>query len=254
MQALAVPAKHGLAWIVGGYRLFAKGPPVLVLLIFGYLTVLGVSNILPILGPLAVVVVTPAFLVGLMTACRALEQGEAAELKGLFSGIGANFPVLLRLGLAFLTATVAILAITALIDDGNLMRMGVPEPGSAEDFLADDRLVLALNVASMLFFPVLIVFLFASMLAAWHGVEALKSLFFSCFAGLRNIRAFLVYALVLFALNSFLPAVIFVLATAIFGKSGAVTAIIVLLPLSFVLLAAMLASVYVSYRDIFRDD
>jgi hypothetical protein len=254
MQALQVPAKHGFAWIVEGYRLFARSPLLLVMLILGYMFILVASNIVPVVGPLAVVLVTPAFLAGLMAACRALEQGQAAEMKNLFAGFGTNFPTLLRLGVAFLAAAVAILAITALVDGGKLMQLGLPGAEPAEDFVVDDKLIWALNLASLLFFPVLIVFFFASMLAAWHGIPALKGLFFSCFAGVRNIRAFLLYALLLLVLNSLVPALIFALLVTLFDAQGATFALVVLMPASFVLMAIMLASVYAGYRDIFRDN
>jgi hypothetical protein len=254
MQALAVPAKHGFAWIVDGYRLFTKSPLLLVMLVCSYSFIMVASNIVPVVGPLAVVVLTPAFLAGLMAACRALEQGRAAEFRNLFAGFSTNFPALLRLGLAFLATAASILALTSLIDGGNLMRMGLPAPASNGEFVVDDKLILALNVASLLFFPVAIVFFFASMLAAWHGVPAVKGLFFSIFAGVRNIRAFLLYAVLLLALNSILPALIFTMAVALFGETGATLAVIVLMPVSFILLAVMLASIYVVYRDIFRDD
>src|SRR5271155_3413131 len=98
MQAQKVPAKHGLNWVADGYRLFAKSPLLLTLLIFGYFFILVASTVLPIVGPLAALVLVPTFSVGLMVACRSLDVGQWVEWKQLFAGFHSNFPELLRLG------------------------------------------------------------------------------------------------------------------------------------------------------------
>lgn len=254
MQALQVPAKNGLAWIVDGYRLFAKSPLFLVALIFGYTFIMVASNIVPVLGPLVATVLIPTFSVGLMAACRALELDQAIEWKQLFAGFKSNFPALLRLGFAYLGSTVAILAVSALVDGGTLMKMmllGTQPPG---DMAEDGSLMWAIELASILFIPVMMGFWFAPMLAAWHRLPALKSLFFSYFACARNLRAFLVYGLVTTVLVAILPAVVVSLFSALLSTLGAKLAVIVLMPLFFVSIATLFASFYVSYRDIFRDE
>jgi hypothetical protein len=254
MRALRLPAIRGLAWITEGYRLFAKSPLLLVLLILTYWFLMIASNVVPVLGPLVATALIPTFSVGLMVACRALDRGEAAEMNQLFAGFRTNFPVLLRLGLTYLVSTMAILAISALFDGGTLMKMMLLGVHPAADFADDDGLLLATEVALLLFVPVLMGFWFAPMLAAWHGVPAFKSLFFSYFACLRNLRAFLVYGVVLAILSIAVPAVVFAVLAAILQTQGAKLAVIVVMPFFFVLVATVFASFYTSYRDIFRDD
>jgi hypothetical protein len=253
MRALRLPAIRGLAWITEGYRLFAKSPLLLVLLILAYWFLMLGSNVIPILGPLAATALIPTFSVGLMVACRALDRGEAAEMNQLFTGFRSNFPALLRLGLAYLVSTVAILAISALFDGGTLMKMMLLGVHPAADFGDDDGLLLATEVAMLLFVPVLMGFWFAPMLAAWHGMPAFKSIFFSYFACLHNVRAFLIYGAVLATLAIVVPAVLFALLAAILQSPGVKFAVIVVMPFFLVLVATVFASFYTSYRDIFRE-
>jgi hypothetical protein len=252
MQALQLPAKRGLIWIVDGYRLFAKKPLLLLLLIFGYIFILMASKIVPVLGPLVATILIPTFSVGLMAACRELEEGHDVEFNQLFVGFRSNFPALLRLGIAYLVSTNVILAVSALVDGGTLMRMivlGTPPP---EGIAEENDLLWAIEVASILLVPVTMGFWFAPMLSAWHRMPALKSLFFSYFACLRNMRAFAVYGLVIVALLTALLEILSLFAT-LLSAFGAKLAVIVVMPLFFVLMATMFASFYVSYRDIFRD-
>ena len=253
MQTLRLPAKRGLAWVVEGYRLFAKSPLLLVLLILSYWFLMVASNIVPVLGPIIATILIPTFSVGLMVACRALEQDKAIEFNQLFAGFKTNFPALLRLGIVYLVATVLILAVSALIDGGALMKAMLLGAKPAEDAVEEDRLLWAIEVSAVLFIPVLMGFWFAPVLAAWHRMPAFKSLFFSYFACLHNVRAFLVYGAVLVVLTAIFPVAIFALFAALLKTVGARLAIIVLMPVFFVLIATLFASFYVSYRDIFQD-
>lgn len=254
MQALQVPAKHGVAWIVDGYRLFAKSPLLLAALIFGYSFIMVASNIVPVVGPLVATILIPTFSVGLMAGCKALEMDRAIELNQLFAGFKSNFPALFRLGLAYLGSTVAILAVSALVDGGTLMKMMLFGTQPPEDVVKDSNFLWAIEVASILFIPVMMGFWFAPMLAAWHRLPALKSLFFSYFACARNVRAFMVYGAVAVVMLAVLPAVILTVFAALLNAVGAKLAVIVLMPLFLVAIATLFASFYVSYRDIFRDD
>jgi hypothetical protein len=252
MRAAQLPAKRGLAWIIEGYRLFTRSPLLLVLLIFTYWFLMVASNIIPVVGPLIATVLIPTFSVGLMAACRALDQGKAVEMGQLFAGFRDNFPALLRLGFVYLASTVAILAASALVDGGTLMQMMLFGTRPPEDEAADERLLWAIELAAVLFIPVLMAFWFAPVLAAWHRMPAFKSLFFSFFACARNLRAFLVYGAVLVALTAVLPVAVVALFAAILKTAGVKLAIIVLMPVFFVLVATLFASFYVGYRDIFQ--
>jgi hypothetical protein len=250
MQAQKVPATHGLNWVADGYRLFAKSPLLLTLLVFGYFFLLVASTVLPLIGPLAGFVLVPTFSVGLMVACRTLDAGQTVEWKQLFAGFHLNFPVLLRLGFVYLSSMSAILLISSLLDGGMLMKMtlfGIPPP---TDTLLDDDLAQARALTLVLSIPVFMGFWFAPVLAAWHRLPAMKSLFFSYFACARNLSALLLFSLVLVAVVMAMS-VLYVLLDNLAGDRLAEA---MTLPVFLMLTAVLCASVYASYRDIFRDD
>jgi hypothetical protein len=250
MQAQKVPATHGLNWVADGYRLFAKSPLLLTLLVFGYFFILVASTVLPIVGPLAALILVPTFSVGLMVACRSLDVGHAVEWKQLFAGFHLNFPVLLRLGFVYLASMASILLVSSLLDGGMLMKMtllGIPPP--VDNFL-DDDLARARALTLVLSVPVVMGFWFAPVLAAWHRLPATKSLFFSYFACARNLSALLVFVLALMG-TALALRLLYALLDSLAGEALAEA---MSMPVLLILTAVLCASVYASYRDIFRDD
>jgi hypothetical protein len=250
MQAQKVPAKHGLNWVADGYRLFAKSPLLLTLLVFGYFFILVASTVVPVVGPLAALVLVPTFSVGLMVACRTLDSGDAVEWKQLFAGFHLNFPVLLRLGFVYLSSMAAVLLASSLLDGGMLMKMtlfGIPPP---TDIDLDDDLARARALTLVLSIPVVMGFWFAPVLVAWHRLPAMQSLFFSYFACARNLSALLLFTLVLMG-GVLAMSVLYVLLDSLAGDALAEA---MSLPVFLMLTAVLCASIYASYRDIFRDD
>jgi hypothetical protein len=95
-------------------------------------------------------------------------------------------------------------------------------------------------------------FWFAPLLTAWDGVSAGKSLFFSFVASWRNWRAFVAYGLVLGLVGAVLPGLILIIAGFISGSLVSILSVALRMLLIFVLAPTMVASVYLSYRDVFE--
>ena len=107
-------------------------------------------------------------------------------------------------------------------------------------FFAEGVLLLILGVAAV----------FAPLLAGWHDLPPLKSLFFSLVAALRNWRAFLIYALTLLAII-FIPVLLSQLAMQVSETFGQIMSKAVEILMLMLILPIILAGSYVSYRDIF---
>jgi hypothetical protein len=107
-----------------------------------------------------------------------------------------------------------------------------------------------LALAGALYAPVMMLFWFAPLLAAWHGVPPAKALFFSLAGCLMNWRAFLVYGALSAALIVAAP---YLLVSALMLISGGLNPKDpeVLLPFMLVLLPPFYGSFYASYRDVF---
>ncbi len=111
------------------------------------------------------------------------------------------------------------------------------------------QLYYALLIGALLYTPIAMMFWFAPLLAAWHGVPPVKAMFFSWTACWRNRGAFFTYV-VLFAV--LLVAIPFFLET-IFSAFGAETVLSFLVtPYSLLMLAILYCSFYATYRGCFN--
>lgn len=245
MQARTLPARHGALWLHGGYTLFRRNPALLAALTFGYLLVVLLLNALPFIGPVALAVVLPALTAMLGNGCHAVERRHPPTMAELTRGIEARSRDLARLGMLNLGASLLlILASLALGLDLTI------EPGMDQARAADllRRFAALMLIAS----PVLAAFWFAPLLTLWNGVTATKSAFFSFVAAWRNWRAFAVYALAVGGLMMLVPATLLVLAGLFSNQAVELLAVLLRAALVFVLAPTLVASIYLSYRDVFH--
>lgn len=251
MQALKLPARHGKTWLLDGFRIVARSRLLLSLLILGYWMAMALINAIPWLGQVVAAILIPVFSVGLMNACRTIDQGSASPPQLLFSGFHANLRTLLLLGALYALLHALILGVSAVFDGGVLFRILILGERPPADVLQDDAVIAAAQLALLLFLPLLMAFWYAPMLAAWHGLSVAKSLFFSWIACARNWRAFLVYLLSLIIFGAMLPGVLLALLSLLFGLDGALFSAVTMVFVALVLAPALYASFYVSYRDVF---
>jgi hypothetical protein len=249
MQARIVAAGRGARWLADGWRLFAAAPFAWLGLIGGYYLLVMIASLIPLLGFVAVAVTTPAFSVGFMAIARAASRRARPEAGLLFDGFRHELRSQLVLGAVYFALAGLVFAAVALIDDGTLRALAsakrVREAGE------DPSGVLApLALAGALYAPVMMLFWFAPLLAAWHGVPPAKALFFSLAGCLMNWRAFLVYGALSAALIVAAP---YLLVSALMLISGGLNPKDpeVLLPFMLVLLPPFYGSFYASYRDVF---
>ena len=251
MQALTLPAAHGWRWLTDGFRLFRKNHLLLTFLVVSYWMLMALVNVIPLVGTIATTLCIPAFSVSLMNACRNIDRGLPLGPQLLFSGFERNLRSLITLGAIYLAVTVAILAVSAIADDGALMQLMLAGEKPDEQAVSSGSLLLATQIALLLLCPLIMAYWYAPVLAGWHGLSPGKALFFSFVACLRNWRAFLVYSLAVMLAVTVLPAVLLgVLATLLPDGAGLLT-ILVTVAIILVLAPTLFASFYVSYRDVF---
>lgn len=256
MQARVLPAIRGLAWVTEGFGLFRVAPLAWLALVFGYWMAMTLISYVPVIGVVVASILVPGLSVGFMAASRAAERRGPVQLSSLAAGFRQHVGAQLALGAVYFAAVATLLAATALADGGALASwISTGERPAAEAFASDD-FIAALAISAMLYFPVMMAFWFAPVLVAWHGLSALKALFFSFFASLINWRAFLVYgagtSMVLFVL----PSALVLGAMFVTGGKARVALLSVMFPFLLTLLPTLFASFYASYRDVFgaRDE
>lgn len=254
MEIRQVKAAQGWRWIKQGYGLFRKYPLMWINLILLYYFLMGISNVLPVVGGALMTLLLPVFSVGFLMGAKAVENGDELEIKHLFAGFKKDhLSPYITLGGIYLVSTILIFGVASLIDGGTLMRMALFGEHPANDITSDPKFLAALELALILFVPLLMAYWFAPALIAFKNAKPLESLLTSLRACLRNFLPFTIYSLILFALGSIVPGVIAGLLSMLLRVNPIATTWIVFIPVLIVLLPTTFASFYTSYRDIFED-
>lgn len=251
MQIHTLPAMTGWRWVTGGFRLLRRQPVALLALTFLNIVLLSVSSVVPLIGPMLPMVLSPVLAVGLMHGMRCADGGGMPTPWMLFEGFrvagGRAWKPLLLLGVLNAAATLGALALAALADGGTLLELAAgPAPPDAAPPVGDS-LVMAVLVFLLAYTPVQIAFWYAPLFVAWHGIGVGKALFFSYIAVLRNLRAFVVYSAGWFALALVVSLAIQALVVALQGSALLLSWVIS--PLSLIALAALYCSFWPTYRD-----
>ncbi len=246
MQARRLPARHGLLWLLAGFRLFRANPPLLTALTLSYLFLVVTVNLLPLVGPFLVPLALPALVVVLANGCRAVERGGGTGSIALTYGIRQNRVALVRLGGLQLLGSMLIVAASMVMEGG---RLSLPGAGQSVD---EEEMLAAMARLLVVALPVITAFWFAPLLTAWDGVTPAKSVFFSFVASWRNWQAFAVYGLAVATVAIAIPGLLLIVADAIAKTLLDVLSVALKMVLVFVMLPTMMASVYVSYQDVFH--
>ena len=250
MQASVLPARNGWRWLVEGFALFRRNPPLIGLVVVGYWILLAVCGLFSLPGIVAAAIVTPALSVGVAQACRNVEEGRKALPGVLFAGFRGPARPLLLLGTAYFLATLVVLGLTAVVDGGALFRLRL-DLMPFREALAAPGIGTAVELAVVLTLPVMFAFWYAPLLVAWHGQPLFKAVFFSFVACLRNWRAFLVHVLGVFAIALLLPGLLIRFASLLLPGAADLLLALMTLPALFIIAPTLFASFYVSYRDVF---
>jgi hypothetical protein len=247
-----VPARSGWSWLVKGFSLFRKNPPMWLFLVFTYWLAVALLGQIRYLGPAASTVLLPPFSVSFMIMCAVLDRGGMLRPALLVSGFRSGPSTLILLGVLYLLSIVAVLGVASLADAGALLRWIVSGQEPPEDIVNDGSFLRAMLLAILTSTPVLMAFWFAPVLAAWNRIGAAQSLFYSFFAVWRNWRAFLVYGAALLLAGVLFTTVLTVLAVAMQETIQLLRSFALIFTL--LTLPTLFASFYASYRDIFPEN
>lgn len=249
--ARIVAAGRGARWLGEGWRLFRAAPLSWIVLVFAYWLLMNLLVLVPFAGLVVAPILVPAFSVSFMVAGRTAAHGGPVGLDTLFSGFREQLPRLLALGAVYLVCLALVLGATALFDGGNLVHAMLGTQPAADAKVQPGAVIGALLVAVALYGPVMMMFWFAPVLVAWHGVGVAKALFFSFLACLLNWRPFLAYGAVAILMTVVAPSFALSGLLLLTGGTLPVSLESFVYALMLVMMPTLLASFYVSYRDVF---
>jgi len=232
VEARSVDAGRGTGWWSDGWALFTKSAGMWIVLGLIMLVIFIVLSVIPVLGSLAVSLLSPVFIGGWMIAARKAESGGAPDVNDLFSGFKDKLTPLLVLGALLLAAMVVIGLVIGALGFGAVVGMMSGMHSSVGGIMAAAGAgMLALFIGLALGFVVAMALWFAPALVVFRNVAPVDALKASFAASLKNIVPLLIYGLIYI--------VAAIVASIPFGLGW-----IVLVPVS-------LLTVYLSYKDVF---
>ena len=241
-----LPARAGWLWVQQGFGLFRQQPGSLFTLFLAYLFLMLLVSVLPLLGQVAQVVLMPVFSIAFMQASLAIEQKQRIRPKLLFSGfVKPALPALLGLGGLYLLAGLLAIGASALADGGMFWKLASGQIDPKAELAQSANIGAGFLIAALVYIPAAMAFFFAAPLIFWKHMSLGKALFFSFFATIKALKAFIVFGLSWFAICMLVSQLVML----VFGLSE--TAVMVMLPLWITMMVILQGSFYSAYRQIF---
>jgi len=191
MKLSLVPAMAGLEWVRLGVRTFWRRPLPLTALFFAMTLVLSLLSHLPLIGTPVALALLPTVTQIMMLAAVTVHQGHPPSWH---LGGRRLWPLLL-LGLLYALCFFTVMALSSLMDGGQFALTYLGEQEITTEMAQSDEFRRAAGLALLLLLPLSITFWHAPGLVYWLDTPPIKALFFSLVACVRNVRAFVVYAL-----------------------------------------------------------
>lgn len=234
IEPVSVSIGRGGGWLIDGLSFFSRdwlswiGLAVLLIALTLVASAIPIANII-------MPVLTPVFVGGLMLACREQDEGGEITVAALFSGFSSHAGQLALLGLVYLLSNIAILMLVIVLifiilgGADAFSQLSTENPELVLEHAVN--ILLAALVGLALYLPVLMALWFAPALVVLKNASAMQAMKASLKGCLLNVLPFLTY-----------------------GVLGMLLMIMATLPFLLgwlVLLPVIIASVYVSYREIF---
>ncbi len=228
-----VSAGHGWAWIVKGWWYFKQAPIAWILVLVVWFLLAMVVSLVPLLGAIAVNLLTPVITGGLMYGCREQDEGGDFAISHMFAGFSNNAGQLVLVGLFYFLLMMLIGGGIMVIFVGSigLGAMATQDPEAMAMTFLTPGFITAMLVAFLLFVPVIMAYLFAPALVILNDLNAFSAMKLSFVGSLKNTLPLTVYGLVaiVFMIIGFIP----------FGLG-----LLVVFPI-------LTAAIYSAYRDIY---
>ncbi len=192
MDAGRVEINQVVGWYRAGWALFKQNPPIWVLFTLTWLALALILLPLPLFGPIAWWVITPALYGGYLIAARELEQGRTPVLRHLFQGVleGGKRARLLTIGVITLAAYVVLFMV---LMAGSQMGAGPVDPGHVTSLAEWLNWFLRILLGAMVCGLSAMGVIYASPLVLFtpiEGIEAVMTSFEACWSNWRVILVF----------------------------------------------------------------
>ncbi|RRH91298.1 hypothetical protein EH244_03495 [Variovorax beijingensis] len=271
MKLHIVPARTGAVWVRLGLKTFWRQPLAFISLFFLLMALISTVSLLPLVGSVLAPILLPFMTLGLMVATSVAytDNAEGAGIAGhaqrptgsaMFVAVAAamrtEWRSLVKLGVISAAYFVVAVLLTSFIDGGELARAYLLDDMPSAETIASSDFQVARMFLMCLNLPLSLAMWHAPALVHWHGVEPVKSIFFSVVALFRNFGAYALFVLAWFGVFLLAGIGMGLIATVLVGvgaaAGGAALVGNVLIVGSALVLAAMsLSSTWFTFRDSF---
>ncbi|MFB1488789.1 MULTISPECIES: BPSS1780 family membrane protein [unclassified Thiocapsa] len=231
------PVGHGLLWITEAWQLFKSQPGAWIGAVVLFYIILILVSIVPLIGSLAVTILTPMLSAGLVIgAHRQYREGRFA-ISHLFAGVSESPGPLALVGVVYLLLAIGIVIIAGALfaavfaSMGSRLDLSMMDPNDMAMVFTNPMILLPVLVAMLLGIPLAMAMFFAPSLVALDQVPVLKAFGLSFSGCLKNILPFLIYGLIAMVL-------------VILGSLPLMLGLLVVMPV-------LTIAIYTAYRDIF---
>lgn len=194
-----VPARAGLDWVTGAFRLFFKSPLMLAAATAIFMGILLMLQFIPYAGAGLAEIITPMLVAGFMRAFRSIDEGSDPELPQFAAGFQSNAVSLATVGAIYLGILISILMLMKSMGvDYEAMLQSLQEGATPEQLslqLQGKEALLLLGLA--LAIPAIAATWFAPALVLFGNARPLQAMGLSLKACVRNWLALLVSGLAL---------------------------------------------------------
>lgn len=232
----AADAGRGAGWLLEGFNYFKRSAGAWIGVTILLVIIIVVGGLIPFLGSLAVQLLMPVFMAGLILGCQAQDEGGSLGVNHLFAGFGNHTGQLILIGALYLAGVLVILFLTAifgLLLLGNMEFLNHVAAGDMNAMAEHARsILLIVLIALALYVPLIMAVWFAPALVVLHDLGAIEAMTYSFKGCLTNIVPFLIYGLV-----------------------GLVLTILAGIPLMLgwlILFPMIIASVYIASKEVFQ--
>ncbi len=248
------PAARGAFWLAEAFRMFNayRAPWILLLAMYYALTLL--VQVIPVIGPIAWILLKPVFTVGFLAAAWAQERGGQPKPAHLFKGFQSNLAALMPLGIVFVLGLLLAIYASTLVDGGKLVGLVTGSEALTEELFAGGQLQAAMLFSAACAVPVLLALWFAPALVVFNDAGTVTAIVTSLRACLTNWQPVLVYGMFVFAFTVLVPAVFGAVVRLLPESLANIVTILGVVPYLAVFMATLQISDYVSYRDLFHAD
>ena len=194
-----VPARAGIEWLTGAFKLFFKSPVMLGAASAIFLGVLLILQFIPYAGAGLAEILTPMVVAGFMRAFRAIDEGSDPELPQFAAGFRTHVLPLAMVGAIYLGILLAVVWLMKLLGvDYQALLQAMQEGASPEQLAAKlegKGVLLLLGLALAL--PAVAATWYAPALVLFGNAMPLQAMGLSLKACAKNWLALMVNGLVL---------------------------------------------------------